>query len=331
MSEGKRSFVLYVVFFVIIIFTQFFFVDILGISVKNFILFVVIPLGVVFAVAGIKMELSQSNTSLPPDGMADRYRDNPDELDYYGENGSPECSNGQFRTVRFQCQICGNVNEYQDEGFEMCGDFRCQYCRNIITVPKHRDNPPVYKNRNASEARLSSTSFHVNNNRRSNTQIIKTNKTNSKKSQTVYLLDGSNIIHWEKETHGVSLDVLCSIIDYLKSAGEDYYVLFDASAPHVLRENNRVELERFKSLLSNDPFRVRMIPAGTRADEDLLEEARRDPKAVILTNDQYRDHVKMYPDVLNDRERRIQHGMIMKGDKDILFRGINLSIPIKRS
>ena len=179
----------------------------------------------------------------------------------------------------------------------------------------------------------SSASSIENKTKEAKTKSLKTKKTDStktKKNQTIYLLDGSNILHWEKETRGVSLDALCSITDYLKSKRENYYVLFDASAPHVLREKNGSELERFNSLLKNDPSHFKMIPAGTRADEYLLEEARRDPKAVILTNDLYRDHVKLYPDVLNDRERRIQQGMIMRGDKDILFRGINLSIPIKR-
>ena len=144
-----------------------------------------------------------------------------------------------------------------------------------------------------------------------------------------FLLDGSNIIHWEEDTRGISLDILCSITDYLKSKGKNYFVLFDATAPHRLKENNKEDFDRFNMLLKSDPC-FRVIPAGTRADEYLLEEARRDPQAVILTNDRYLDHYDKYPDVLDEGRQCVQHGMIMRNG-DICFLDINLSIPITRS
>ena len=144
-----------------------------------------------------------------------------------------------------------------------------------------------------------------------------------------YLLDGSNILHWEEETRGISLDILCSITDYLKQNRKDFFVLFDATAPYRLKENNNADLNRLNALLKTDPSHFRIIPGGTRADEYLLEEARRDPNAIILTNDRYRDHFEDYPDVLSAERRCVQHGMIMKNG-DICFLGINLSIPIRR-
>ena len=153
---------------------------------------------------------------------------------------------------------------------------------------------------------------------------------NSTNKKLLYLLDGSNILHWEQDTRGISLDILCSICDFLKSHGEDSFVLFDASAPHVLRENNRPDLERFNSLIKNDSDHFRVIPAGTRADEYLLEEARREPKAVILTNDRYLDHYDKYCDVLDEGRECVQHGMIMRNG-DICFLDIDLSIPVIRT
>ena len=142
-------------------------------------------------------------------------------------------------------------------------------------------------------------------------------------------MDGSNLLRQEEETHGISLDVICSITDYLKDHGCNYYVLFDANARHVVNENNKADLKRFDSLLKKDPSHFRLVPGGIIADDYLLEEARRNPSAVILTNDRYRDHFDEYPDVLNDSERRLQPMQFMM-DGSIWFKRIDLSIPIKR-
>ena len=144
-----------------------------------------------------------------------------------------------------------------------------------------------------------------------------------------YLLDGSNILCLEKDTRGMSLDVLCSITDYLKDQGANYHVYFDATAPHRLRENNKADLGRFDLLTKNNPRHFEIIPARTRADSYLLEEAHRNPRAIILTNDKYEDYFERYPDVLNDWKRRIQPMKIML-DGSIWFERINLSIPLKR-
>jgi len=144
-----------------------------------------------------------------------------------------------------------------------------------------------------------------------------------------YLLDGSNLLRQEEESHGISLDVICSITDYLKNIGANYYVLFDANAPHIVKEYNSADLARFYSLLKNDSSHFRLVPGGTIADIPLLEEARRNPNAIILTNDRYRDHFNEYPDVLNDSERRLQPMQFMM-DGSIWFSRINLSIPLKR-
>lgn len=160
-------------------------------------------------------------------------------------------------------------------------------------------------------------------------QSNRTRKSDETILNSIYLLDGSNILCLEKDTRGMSLDVLCSITDYLKEQGANYHVYFDATAPHRLRENNKADLERFNSLIKNDPRHYEIIPARTRADSYLLEEAHRNPKAIILTNDKYEDYYERYPDVLNDWKRRIQPMKIML-DGSIWFERINLSIPLKR-
>lgn len=168
-------------------------------------------------------------------------------------------------------------------------------------------------------------------------KATKNTKKESKESQSpkksndnlIYLLDGSNLLRQEEETHGISLDVICSITDYLKDHGSNYYVLFDANARHVVNENNKADLKRFDLLLKKEPSHFRLVPGGKPADGYLLEEARRNPNAVILTNDRYRDHFDEYPDVLNDSERCLQPMQFMM-DGSIWFSGIDLSIPMKR-
>jgi uncharacterized membrane protein len=168
-------------------------------------------------------------------------------------------------------------------------------------------------------------------------KATKNTKKTSKKSQTaeksndnlIYLLDGSNLLRREQDARGISLDVICSIIDYLKDHGLNYYVFFDANARHVLEENNKAELKRFDSLLKKDSSHFQLVPGGKPADDSLLHEAHENPNAIILTNDRYRDYSQKYPDVLSDSERRIQP-MQFQIDGSIWFSGINLSIPMKR-
>ena len=51
-----------------------------------------------------------------------------------------------------------------------------------------------------------------------------------------YLLDGSNILHWDEYRTGISLKHLLAITDHLKKAGQPFQVFFDATAPHILKK-----------------------------------------------------------------------------------------------
>ena len=105
-------------------------------------------------------------------------------------------------------------------------------------------------------------------------------------------------------------------------------VIFDATTPHILKKKNSDEHAEYESWLQNDPEHFTQVPAGTCADVFLLEEAKTNPEAVILTQDLFRDHKYEYPEVLNQRER-IASGMFLNGK--VVFPSLKFSIPMNRS
>ena len=129
-----------------------------------------------------------------------------------------------------------------------------------------------------------------------------------------YLLDGSNILHWDEYRTGVSLKYLLAITDHLKKENQTFQVLFDATAPHILRKKAPQESDLYESLLKDDPGHFCQVPAGTRADDFLLLQADANRNALILTQDLFRDHVDKYPWLKT--EKRVIPGMVMN---DVIF------------
>ena len=139
---------------------------------------------------------------------------------------------------------------------------------------------------------------------------------------TLYLLDGSNILHWGNGGRGVSLRPVLAIAEELKRRGETYQVYFDASARHLLK-SAAGELEQYEKLLADDPDHFQQVPAGTRADDFLLLIASQDSSARIMTQDRFKDYADRYPQVV--RADRLLPGMVVRDQ--IYFPGIDLKIP----
>lgn len=137
-----------------------------------------------------------------------------------------------------------------------------------------------------------------------------------------YLLDGSNILHWDEYRTGISLKHLLAITDHLKITGQPFQVFFDATAPHILKKKAPREAEVYENLLKDDPAHFCQVPAGTRADDFLLLQADVNKGALILTQDLFRDHVDKYPWLKT--ERRVIPGMVM--NNVIFFPEISLQI-----
>ena len=142
-----------------------------------------------------------------------------------------------------------------------------------------------------------------------------------------YLLDGSNILHWDKYRSGVTLKYLLAITEYLARSGKPFKVYFDASTPHILRNASQDESAQYEKLLRNDPEHFQQVPAGTRADDYLLLQADSNKKALILTQDLFRDHIDKYPWLKT--ENRVFPGMVM--NNLIFFPDISMQIPITAS
>ena len=141
-----------------------------------------------------------------------------------------------------------------------------------------------------------------------------------------YLLDGSNIMHWDKERNGISLRYVLAITDGLARQGKKFDVYFDATAKHILERQRPEEVAPFEKLLKEQPDCFHQVPAGTCADTFLLYLANQNKNQFIMTNDQYNDHAAQYPWV---KERgRLLHGMVL-GDT-IYFPEQSLSFSLSR-
>ncbi|MGN0879049.1 MAG: VWA domain-containing protein [Oligosphaeraceae bacterium] len=121
-----------------------------------------------------------------------------------------------------------------------------------------------------------------------------------------YILDGSNIIYWDKEIAPVSLNKVLAITRELDRQGKTYLVFFDATVRYKLSTSERQQLE---SLFTNRPQQFRLAPAGTAADEFILRQADAFPHALIITNDLYRQYSTTYA-WLNS-EKRLAAGMLL--------------------
>lgn len=143
-------------------------------------------------------------------------------------------------------------------------------------------------------------------------------------AKKLYLIDGTNVIHWDSFRNGCTLKNLLTITEYFERCGMEHQVYFDASTPHRLRKTSAQEAVRYDKLLKQHSHRFRQVPAGTQADAFLLALADHNPAAVILSNDLYRDYQTHYPWLKT--EKRVFSGM--KLDKMIYFPGISLNIPV---
>lgn len=142
-------------------------------------------------------------------------------------------------------------------------------------------------------------------------------------SGTIYLLDGSNILCWEEPRYGITLNKVLAMTDHFDRNGIAYQVFFDATAPHWLKTLPGEEYTRYQELLTQRADLFRQVPAQTSADDFLLAAADRNPTAVILSNDCFRDHRQEYPWLGSGN--RVAHGMFLSNM--IFFPKISLKIP----
>ena len=116
------------------------------------------------------------------------------------------------------------------------------------------------------------------------------------------IVDGSNVMHWKKGVPDIGpvRDVLAVLAHQGFTAG----VMFDANAGYKLFNKYKHD-HAFSRLLDLPQNRIMVVPKGTPADPYILTAAR-DYKARIVTNDQFRDWVDDFPEILSP-------GFLIKG------------------
>ena len=110
------------------------------------------------------------------------------------------------------------------------------------------------------------------------------------------IVDGSNVIHWVNNEPNIK--PLIDVLERLKHHGYTAGVIFDASVGHMLHGTYKHDAT-FSELLGLPLDRIMVVPAGTVADQYILQAAR-DFRAKIVTNDRYRDWADDFPEV-NER------------------------------
>lgn len=107
------------------------------------------------------------------------------------------------------------------------------------------------------------------------------------------VVDGSNVLHWERETPDIQS--LVHVIGALKSEGFVPLVWFDANAGYLIGDRylGPAPLARLIGLAAHQVF---VAPKGTPADPLLLQDAVK-LKVRVVTNDRFRDWVDDFPQI----------------------------------
>lgn len=117
------------------------------------------------------------------------------------------------------------------------------------------------------------------------------------------VIDGSNVMFWKTGTP--TLESVAEVIAAVEAAGYAAGVIFDANAGYRLRGAYLSDRALGRTLgLRRD--RVLVVPRGTQADPFLLDFAQK-ARAIIISNDRFRDRIGSYPD-LAQPGRRVRGG-----------------------
>jgi len=118
-----------------------------------------------------------------------------------------------------------------------------------------------------------------------------------------WLIDGLNIVRLQ----GMDVprfDFLLALTHHMLQHRIDFLCVFDASTRPCVRERQGTYLaEVYEQLVQVCPQRFSEVPAGNTADEAILDIATMLGQKII-TNDQFRDHVRNYPWLETDRDGR---------------------------
>lgn len=143
-------------------------------------------------------------------------------------------------------------------------------------------------------------------------------------SGRVILVDGTNVCFWNGKNKAASLTPVLALAKALDAERADWQMCFDASTRHHLAKQRRGDDAAYEELLRARPERFAEAPAGIRADIFLLEAADADGRALIITQDRYRDHEARYPFVRD--AKRVYRGGVFHGQLCVPDLGIRCAV-----
>lgn len=129
------------------------------------------------------------------------------------------------------------------------------------------------------------------------------------------LIDGSNVMYWENQTPDI--EAVKDAVHLLREKGYTPGVMFDANAGYLVSDGYKHN-RHFAQVLGLPEDQVMVVDKGVQADSQLLEAARFF-SAKVVTNDQFRDYAKQFPEVRN--RGHLIHGGYHKGKLWLDFDG----------
>lgn len=115
------------------------------------------------------------------------------------------------------------------------------------------------------------------------TSLLKKNDLNIEEEKAMLAVDLTNILNLDRDDNGkVKIENVLNLYDALLELGYKPHMIADASMRHYLDYEDQYEDLKEKKI-------IRQSPAGTKADEWVLEVAKRE-HCKFLSNDLYRDY-----------------------------------------
>lgn len=147
-------------------------------------------------------------------------------------------------------------------------------------------------------------------------------------TDSMVVLDGSNIIGADEN---LRVRVLVAIVSALKEAKYSFKIFVDKTIFGWLRKKQDDEGLQYLSESEKQGVVV-VTPSRAEADGQILQLAEFEPNVHIVSNDRYRDYVKLHPWLLNKDSANRVHGInlvpMSDGRVRVLIAGFNLDIVV---
>jgi hypothetical protein len=134
-------------------------------------------------------------------------------------------------------------------------------------------------------------------------------------------VDALNVAYWCGSPPDLRLPL--TLMAALLDRGHRVQLYFDASAPHQLKDEDRLIYEQ---LLQQRASHVIQVPSGRRADGVLLKHAR-SSGASIVSRDRFRDHRARFRKLIDD-PARLFGGAVSQDVLHVPALGIEAALPV---